>query len=258
MQKPTILITNDDGYQAKGLKKLASLMRTIGDVTVISTEKVMSAQGHSITMREPLTVRQTVAEEGYLEFVCNGTPVDCVKLGYQCGFSPVPDIIVSGINHGTNASVNLVYSGTMAAVVEACMDGHPAIGFSLDCYDADAGFDHLDKYIIEITRKVLAEGLPQGICLNVNFPKRCDEPIRGIRVCRQARGQWTEKYASSHNPDGSRNYQVCDGLFLCDDYEDTDVAAVANNFVSIQPVHFDWTAYHQIAKMKSYELIHII
>ena len=258
MQKPTILITNDDGYQAKGLKKLASLMRTIGNVTVVSTEKVMSAQGHSITMREPLTVRQTAAEEGYLEFVCNGTPVDCVKLGYQCGLSPVPDIIVSGINHGTNASVNLVYSGTMAAVVEACMDGYPAIGFSLNCYDADADFDHLDPYIIAITRKVLAEGLPKGISLNVNFPKRCEEPIRGIRVCRQARGQWTEQYASTKNPDGTISFQICSGAFLCDDNEDNDVTAVANNFVSIQPVQFDWTAYHQIAKMKSYELIHIL
>lgn len=258
MPKPNILITNDDGWQAKGLKKLVSLMRTIGDVTVVSTEKVMSAQGHSITMREPLKVRQTVAEEGYLEFVCNGTPVDCVKLGYQCGISSKPDIIVSGINHGTNASVNIVYSGTMAAVVEACMDGYPAIGFSLDCYDADADFDHLDPYIIAITRKVLAEGLPGGICLNVNFPKRSEAPIRGIRVCRQARGQWTEKYASFDNPDGSKTFQVCDGEFHCDDTEENDITAAANNFVSIQPVHFDWTAYHQIAKMKSYELISII
>lgn len=258
MRKPNILITNDDGWQAKGLKKLTAVMRTIGDVVVVSTEKVMSAQGHSITMRDPLTLRQTVAEEGYLEFVCNGTPVDCVKLGYQCGIAPKPDVIVSGINHGTNASVNLVYSGTMAAVVEACMDGYPAIGFSLDCYDADADFDHLDPYIIAITRKVLAEGLPKDICLNVNFPKRSDEPIRGIRVCRQARGQWTEKYASIDNPDGTKTFQVCSGEFLCDDTDDTDVAATAHNFVSIQPVHFDWTAYHQIGKMKSYELINII
>ena len=251
------MITNDDGWQAKGLKKLASLMRTIGDVTVVSTEKVMSAQGHSITMRSPLTLRTVVEEAGYREFVCNGTPVDCVKLGYQCGL-PSPDLVVSGINHGTNASVNIVYSGTMAAVVEACMDGYPAIGFSLDCYDADADFDHLDPYIISITRKVLSEGLPQGICLNVNFPKRCDEPIKGIRVCRQARGQWTEKYASIDNPDGTKTFQVCDGEFHCDDTEDNDITAATNNFVSIQPVHFDWTAYYQIAKLKSYELIHVI
>ena len=258
MQKPSILVTNDDGHKAKGLKKLAALMRGLGDVTVVSTEKVMSAQSHSITMREPLTLRQVADEPGYREFVCNGTPVDCVKLGYQCGFAKVPDLVVSGINHGTNASVNIVYSGTMAAVVEACMDGCQAIGFSLDCYDADADFDHLDPYIIAIARKVLTEGLPKGICLNVNFPQRCDEPIRGIRVCRQARGQWTEKYASADNADGTTTYQVCGGDFHCDDTDDNDVTALANNFVSIQPVQFDWTAYHQIGKMKSYETISII
>ncbi len=258
MRKPSILITNDDGHKAKGLKKLALLMRTIGNVTVISTEKVMSAQGHSITMREPLTLRLVTSENGYKEYVCNGTPVDCVKLGCQCVMPSPPDIVVSGINHGTNASVNVVYSGTMAAVVEACMDGYPAVGFSLNCYEPDADFDHLDNYIVEITKKVLAEGLPQGICLNVNFPKRSDEPIRGIRVCRQARGQWTEKYAATENADGTYSYQICDGEFLCPDKEDNDVVAVENNFVSILPTQFDWTAYHQIGKMKSYELIHIL
>ena len=182
--KPLILITNDDGFQAKGLRKLISLMKPLGEVTVVSTDKVMSAKGHSITTTPTLSATLVDSAPGYKEYVCNGTPVDCVKIGYQKLMDRMPDIVVSGINHGTNASTNVIYSGTMAAVIEACMDGIKAVGFSLDSYDLDADFDHLDDHIVAITKKVLEEGLPDGVCLNVNFPIRGDEPIKGIKICR--------------------------------------------------------------------------
>ena len=146
-QKPLILVTNDDGCQAKGLRKLVDLMRPLGDVVVISTDRVMSAKGHSITTTPTLTAMLVDVGPGYKEYVCNGTPVDCVKIGYQWLLDKMPDLVVSGINHGSNASTNVIYSGTMAAAIEASMDGIDAIGFSLDCYDLEADFDHLDGYI---------------------------------------------------------------------------------------------------------------
>ena len=174
-KRPQILITNDDGYAAKGLRKLVTLMRTLGDVVLVSTDEVMSAKSHSCSIRERIYVRLVHEEEGFKEYRCNGTPVDCVKLGYQKLMTQYPDLVVSGINHGMNAATTVVYSGTIGAVIEACMNGLNAIGYSLFSLDPDADFDHLDTAILEIAKKVLIEGLPKGICLNVNFPKRCEE-----------------------------------------------------------------------------------
>lgn len=249
-KKPHILVTNDDGYQAKGLRKLIDLMRKVGDVTVVSTEKVMSAQGHSITTHGRLRLKSVQQMDGYQEFVCNGTPVDCVKLAYQKVMSRLPDLLVSGINHGSNASVNVIYSGTMAAVVEACMNGIPAVGFSLDCYDADADFDHLDNHIITIARKILAEGLPDGVCLNVNFPKRGEEPIKGVRVCRQAKARWAEDFDDYYDENDEPYYNLGGEFIYQDEGEDTDIVALRENYVSIVPTGFDWTVHDRISAMR--------
>lgn len=252
-KKPLILITNDDGYQAKGLKKLVSLMRPLGEVVVISTEKVMSAKGHSITTTPDLTVRLVESGPDYKEYICNGTPVDCVKVGYQWLLERFPDLVVSGINHGSNASINVIYSGTMAAAIEACMDGINAIGFSLDCYDLDADFDHLDGYITAITKKVLREGLPDGICLNVNFPARSEEPFKGLRVCRQAKAKWIEVYSECLDESGGTCLKL-GGKFICEDEgEDTDYYALKHNFVSLVPTHFDLTATQYMDDMLRFE-----
>ncbi len=250
--KPTILIANDDGYLAKGLKKLISLMRQLGRVVVVSTEKTCSAQSHSITMTEPLRFR--LAEEDgddYKMYVCTGRPVDAVKLGYQCILNTLPDLVVSGINHGSNASTNLIYSGTMAAVIEACMDEIPAIGFSLDDYSHDAHFDHLDIYILEITKKVLENGLPPKVCLNVNFPKYDENnAIKGIKICRQAEGRWKEEFLHRTDPAGHDYYWLTGYYVQKDQDKDCDVMAINNNYVSIVPTSFDWTAYSAMNTMK--------
>ncbi|MCQ2307412.1 MAG: 5'/3'-nucleotidase SurE [Bacteroidales bacterium] len=252
--KPRILIANDDGFQAKGLRKLTDLMRQIGEVMVISTEQPMSAQSHSMTIREPLRVNLLEKDVDYVKYVCNGRPVDCVKIGYQYFMSEKPDIVVSGINHGSNASTNVVYSGTMAAVIEACMNGIPAVGFSLDCYDPDACFDHLDNYIIGFTKKVLDEGLPDGVCLNVNFPAFSEEGIKGIKICQQAKARWSEKYERRVDPFG-RDYFWLTGEFIEQDSEEnTDVKALNNNYVSVVPIQYDWTAYNVIDKFKTWEI----
>lgn len=256
-QRPNILITNDDGYAAKGLRKLVTLMRTLGNVTLVSTDEVMSAKSHSCTIRDRLYVRLVRQEEGFVEYRCNGTPVDCVKLGYQKLMPQPPDLVVSGINHGMNAASTVVYSGTIGAVIEACMNGLPAIGYSLFSLDPDADFDHLDTAVLEITKRVLSDGLPKGVCLNVNFPKRCDEPLKGIKVCRQAACRWVEYFKDQFDENGERYYDL-EGTFVSDDIKpDTDLWAMEHNYVSIVPTSFDWTVHYYIEPMKKYESIRI-
>ena len=256
-QRPQILITNDDGHAAKGLRKLVALMRTLGDVTLMSTDKVMSAKSHSCTIHERLYVRLVQQENGFVEYRCNGTPVDCVKLGYQKLMPQPPDLVVSGINHGMNAASTVVYSGTIGAVIEACMNGLNAIGYSLFSLDLDADFDHTDAAILEITKKVLREGLPKGVCLNVNFPKRSEEPLKGIKVCRQAACRWVEYFKEQYDENGERYYNL-DGTFESDDImPDTDLWALQNNYVSVVPTCFDWTAHACIEPMKNYELLSV-
>ena len=256
-QRPLILITNDDGHAAKGLRKLVALMRRLGDVVVVSTDEVMSAKSHSCTIRDRLYVRLVQEEGGFKEYRCNGTPVDCVKLGYQKLLPRYPDLVVSGINHGMNAATTVVYSGTIGAVIEACMNGLTAIGYSLFSLDPDADFDHLDAAILEITKKVLREGLPKGVCLNVNFPKRSEEPLKGIKVCRQAACRWVEYFNDLCDENGERYYNL-DGTFESDDImPDTDLWALQNNYVSVVPTCFDWTAHACIEPMKNYELLSV-
>jgi 5'-nucleotidase len=256
-KRPQILITNDDGYAAKGLRKLVTLMRTLGDVVLISTDEVMSAKSHSCTIRERIYVHLVHEEEGFMEYRCNGTPVDCVKLGYQKLMVQPPDLVVSGINHGMNAATTVVYSGTIGAVIEACMNGLTAIGYSLFSLDPEADFDHLDTAILEITKKVLKEGLPKGVCLNVNFPKRSKEPMKGIRVCRQAACRWVEYFKEQYDENGEQFYDL-EGTFESNDITpDTDLWALQNNYVSVVPTCFDWTARHCLEPMKNYELLNV-
>ena len=255
--RPLILITNDDGYAAKGLRKLVVLMRMLGDVVLVSTDEVMSAKSHSCTIRERIYVRLVQQEEGFAEYRCNGTPVDCVKLAYQKFCPRWPDLVVSGINHGMNAATTVVYSGTVGAVIEACMNGLPSIGYSLFSLDPDADFDHLDTAILEITKRVLTEGLPKGVCLNVNFPKRCDEPMKGIKVCRQAACRWVELFKDQYDENGQRFYDL-EGTFESDDImPDTDLWALQNNYASLVPTCFDWTAHRYIEPFKNYESLSI-
>lgn len=253
-EKPVILVTNDDSYSASGLRKLIRLMRPLGRVVVVASDQVMSGMGHAITIKTPLRMRQVANEPDYEEYVCNGTPVDCVKLGTQVVLKAKPDILVSGINHGSNASINVIYSGTMAAVLEACIDGIPAVGYSLLDYNLDANFDHVDDYVIKITKKILHEGLPAGVCLNVNLPAISEEELKGMKICRQAHARWIEGFDSRLDPRGG-NYHWLTGRFENDDRgEDTDQNALENNYVSVVPVHYDMTAYQAIKHLESWNL----
>jgi len=254
IKKPLILVTNDDGFTAPGLRKLIEVMRKIGKVIVVAGEKSMSGQGHAITISTPLRINTICKVTDYEEYVCNGTPVDCVKLGEQVIIQAKPDLVVSGINHGSNASINVIYSGTMAAVLEACIDYVPAIGFSLLDYRLDADFGHVDTIIQTIVEKVLVESLPKGVCLNVNIPAMSKSPIKGIRVCRQAHARWIEEFDSRTDPRGG-TYHWLTGKFENDDLtEDTDQWALENNFVSLVPIQYDMTAYKAIGIVENWKL----
>ena len=251
--KPLIMIANDDGYRAQGFYKLIKLMRNFGEVIAVSTEKPMSGQSHSITNHEPLRVYLADEAEDYKLYVCTGRPVDCVKIAYRFTDGRVPDLMVSGINHGSNASVNVIYSGTMGAAIEACMDGIPAIGFSLLDYSSKADFSHVDKYINVLTKKVLEKGLPEGVCLNVNIPKISEEPIKGIRLCRQAKGRWDQYFERRVDPFG-RDYYWLTGEFIEEETaEYTDIYALKNNYVSVVPIMYDMSSYETIDTLKKWE-----
>jgi 5'-nucleotidase len=252
--KPVILVTNDDGYFAGGLRKLISLMRKFGKVVVVAGEQSMSGMGHAITIKTPLRVKTVTKEPDYEEYICNGTPVDCVKLGEQVVIGGKPDLLVSGINHGSNASINVIYSGTMAAVIEACIDGIPAIGFSLCDYSHNADFSHVDRYVDQVVSKVLEHGLKPGVCLNVNIPPAHAGTMKGIRVCRQANARWVEEFDSRQDPRGV-DYHWLTGKFENGDLsEETDQWALDNQYVSVVPVHFDLTAYEMLDELKKWNL----
>lgn len=252
--RPTILVTNDDGYFAPGLRVLIEVMRELGDVVAVAPDQPMSGTGHAITVRHPLRLHPIEESEGYREYSCNGTPVDCVKLGEQVVIKSKPDLMVAGINHGSNASINIIYSGTMASVLESAIGGIPSIGFSLMDYSQHADFSACKKYIRVIAEKVLENGLPDGVCLNVNIPKANSHEIKGMKVCRQARSRWLEEFDTRRDPH-NREYYWLTGIFeKLEDSEDTDQWALENNFVSVVPVHYDFTAHYALQTIKQWDL----
>ena len=249
-KRPLIVITNDDGYSAKGLKELVTVMKKLGDVVVVSSDQPMSGMAHAVTIQTPLRVTPISNESGFKEYRTNGTPVDNIKLAKHSLLNRAPDIVVSGINHGSNASINIIYSGTMGAVLESSIDGIPAIGFSLMDYHPDAEFSHTFEFIEKITKKVLEDGLPKGISLNVNFPKKSDEPIKGIKVVRQAEARWVEDFEERTDP-FRRKYYWMGGHFVNGDIRnDTDEKALHDNFVSVVPVQIDFTAHDYVDKLR--------
>lgn len=255
MSKPLILVTNDDGINAPGLRKLISLMRQIGRVVVVAPDGPQSAMSHAITIKLPLMYKEIEISDDYKEYSLNGTPVDCVKFGIHKLMDEKPDLVVSGINHGSNASINIIYSGTMGAALEGSMGGIPSIGFSILDYDQHADFSASADYILRIANKVLLEGLDQGVALNVNFPKLLNgTPYKGIRICRQAQAYWKEDFAERKDPRDGRPYYWLTGTFSINEHnEHTDEWALERYFVSIVPVQFDFTAHKQIDKLNKWE-----
>lgn len=253
-KKPLILVTNDDGITAPGIRNLIEVMREIGEVVVVAPDKPQSATGHAITINNTLYLNK-ISKEGQIpEYACSGTPVDCVKFAVNEILERKPDLCVSGINHGSNSSINVIYSGTLSAAVEAGIEGIPAIGFSLSDYDWNADFEPTKTYIRTLALQVLEHGLPQGVILNVNFPKLSASQLKGIKICRQARAMWIEKFDKRKTPQGKDYYWLTGEFVNLDQGEDTDEWALGNGFVSVVPVQFDLTAHHAIPELNSWKL----
>ncbi len=251
VEKPLILVTNDDGVKAPGIRALISYLRPLGRVVVVAPDRPQSGTAHAVTIAHPLRLELITKEPDYEEYSCNGTPADCVKLAFKIVMRRRPDFLFSGINHGTNASINIVYSGTMAAVLEGALAGVPSVGFSLDNYSQRADFGPAGKFVKTIATSVIAGGLPEGICLNVNIPDVPEDQIKGIKVCRQAHGTWQEDFDEREDPHGRPYYWMTGVYARIGDDRDTDQWAVENNFVAVVPVQFDLTAYQAIETLRN-------
>jgi len=252
-KKPLILVTNDDGVEAKGLNALIESVKPLGRVIVVAPADPQSGMSHAITVKVPLRITKITEENDLVIYKCYGTPVDCVKMAFNHLLTEKPDLLVSGINHGSNASTSVFYSGTMGAALEGCINEITSIGFSLLNLDHNADFTAAQYFVDLITRKVLQNGLPEAVCLNVNIPDVEREKIAGIKICRQNRGYWREEFDKRTDPAGKHYYWLT-GYFHNSEPEavDTDEWALGNQFVSIVPLHIDLTCYDTLKTLNTW------
>lgn len=252
-ERPLILITNDDGIFAKGLKHLVNTIKPFGDILIVAPDKPQSGMGHAITVNNVLRLKKYKYEEGIDAYSCSGTPVDCVKLAIYRLLKRKPALLVSGINHGANFSVNVLYSGTMSAAVEGALEGVPSIGFSLCNHDLDADFSTCTKVIQKLVKNALNGEMPNDVCLNVNIPDVKPEELKGIKVCRQAKAHWEDDFDARKDPYGTEYFWLVGEFKNLDKGEDTDVFALEHNYASVVPVQFDMTAHHAITEINAWD-----
>lgn len=250
-----ILVTNDDGYQAKGFNSLIESVRHLGRIIAIAPLEPQSGMSHAITVKHPLRVKKIKDEPGLEMYNVNGTPVDCVKLAINQILKEKPDMLVSGINHGSNSSSSILYSGTMGAALEGCLNHIPSVGFSHTSYDQDSDFTGSIHYASLIAQKVLEEGLPDNVCLNVNFPADNQKSIKGVKVCRQTLGFWREEFDRRLDPIGKEYFWLTGHYHNSEpDAVDTDEWALNNNYVAVVPVKTDLTSYESINLINKWHL----
>jgi 5'-nucleotidase len=255
-ERPLILVSNDDGITAGGIRALVEAVAEMGEVVVVAPNKPQSGMGHAITIGQPLRLTTSfIFGEDILAYECSGTPADCIKLArHYVLHERSPDLVVSGINHGANSSISVLYSGTMSAAMEGAIEGYPSIGFSLCDFSHKADFSHTKQYVQRIVREVLTQGLPEGIALNVNIPALSENPIKGVRICRQTKGHWAEEFEERTDP-YHRKYFWLTGKFVNQDHgQDTDEWALAENYVSIVPCQADLTAHHLLGTLNQWDL----
>jgi len=239
--RPVILITNDDGITAPGIRNLVDAVKDLGEVIVVAPDSPQSGMGHAITIGEPLRLHKSNVFDGIDSWECSGTPVDCVKLARDKILHRKPDLCLSGINHGANHSINIIYSGTMSAAMEAAIEGIPSVGFSLLDFSYDADFSIAGHVARTIAAQMLQTAMPAHTLLNVNIPKVYGEEFKGIRICRQAYAKWQEEFDHRVDPRGKDYYWMTGKFMNMDEREDTDVQALQNGYASVVPVRFDFT-----------------
>lgn len=249
-KRPTILVTNDDGIYAPGIHALVEAVKDLGDVVVVAPDKPQSGMGHAITIGLPLRLSQVDLFGDIEAWQCTGTPVDCVKIAVDKILKSKPDICLSGINHGANHSINVIYSGTMSAAVEASIENIPSIGFSLLDARVDADFDASKEYARVITEKILSKKWDKHICLNVNIPLAKTLDIKGIKICKQAYAKYQESFIERLDPAGRKYFWLTGEFVNFDEDEDADVWALQNNYVSVVPIKFDLTHFEMKKKLE--------
>lgn len=255
MNRPFILVTNDDGIFAPGIKALINVASAWGEVIVVAPDSPRSAQGHAITLEQPLRFNRVDLFDGVEAYETNGTPVDCVKLSrFILQNRKQPTLCVSGINHGSNASTNIIYSGTVSAAMEAAMEGIPSLAFSLCNYAFDTDFSAAQKIAANLIQKALEQGLNGAKLLNINIPYLPYEKIKGIKVCRQADGKWVEEFIEGADPRGQKYYWLSGKYVSFDDGADTDIGAIKEGYVSVVPSMHDLTDYSAMPKIKHLEI----
>lgn len=253
--KPLILISNDDGITAPGIRVLVDCMKKLGEVVVVAPDSPQSGMGHAITINESLRLdKSDYFGDDVLAYQCSGTPADCVKLALDKVLDRRPDLLVSGINHGSNSSVNVIYSGTMSAAMEGAIDGLQAIGFSLLDYSLEADFSAAAEVVTQVATKVLEKKLPTDCLLNVNIPKLSTADLKGIKICRQAKAKWVEKFDEREDPYGRKYFWLTGEFVNMDNGEDTDEWALKNGYASVVPVQFDLTAHHAIGTLNNWKI----
>lgn len=256
MSKPLILVTNDDGIRAGGIRALIEVARKYGEVVVVAPDSPQSGQGHAITLTSPIKVRSRAIFQQLESYECSGTPVDCVKLAKNVLFKDRKiDLCVSGINHGSNASLNIIYSGTMSAAMEASIEGINSIGFSLEDYSKDADFTASQHYAHLLIQSMLNyQGTP-GKLLNVNIPKLSLNKINGVKVCKQGEGGWVEDFQEAEDPRGEKYYWLSGKFKESRREENTDLWALEKGYVSVVPSHHDLTDYNSMNSFSNLELL---
>ncbi len=259
MNKPLILVTNDDGVSAPGIRALIEVASSLGEIIVVAPDSPQSGMGHAITISQPLRLHPTSIYGDIEAYECSGTPVDCVKLAKNVLLKDrQPDLCVSGINHGSNASINIIYSGTLSAAMEASLEGIPSIGFSLLDYSYQADFEPAKPFVRQLMEFMLHQGLSAGSLLNVNIPNRPEGGIKGMKVCRQADARWVEEFIEAKDPRGQKYYWLT-GRFVNEDAgEDTDIYALERGYISVVPSKHDLTNYEAMQELAPIEQLGVL
>ena len=254
-ENPLIFVTNDDGIDAPGIAALIEVAKKFGRVFVIAPSRPQSGVSHAITIREPVFTEKVDLYPGIEAHKCSGTPVDCVKFGITQLLKVKPDLVISGINHGSNASINVLYSGTIAAAMEGIIEGVPSIGFSFNRWEPTEELDLCKMVAGQVIRSVLNDPLPEGILLNVNIPDISLDKFKGIKICRQAKAYWQEQYVEVSSTNGHNSFMLAGEFLTNDDSNDTDLWALTNNYASVVPIKLDITAHSVIPTLLNMEHI---
>ncbi len=245
-----ILLSNDDGIEAKGLKILASALKEHAELFIFAPDREQSAVGHAITIHDPLKVSERYHDEKFFGYAVNGTPADCVKLALCSIMEEPPDLLISGINQGANLGTDIIYSGTVSAATEGTLLGVPSIALSIDSYKRDARFDTAAKVVVDLLKYIPEFDVPDGTLLNINVPDIDFEEIKGRKFTCQGKTKFVEKYVKRTDPRGNTYYWIAGEVVEIEELDSADYSAVKNGYVSITPIHFDVTNYEYLTSLK--------